>query len=277
MGTTYSTTTNKHIDKQLIENELTKINNIFSNWIPNSEIEKINNLGANQEIKISDDLSFLLQKSYDIYHKTNGFFDVSIGNLIDIWGFGTRKIKNKPNANQINLALKNSGFDKLRFFNNDLVKLQDIKLNFSAIAKGYAVDKIAELLQQQSITDFVVEIGGEVRVSSTKNIGIERMNKPPFKVVLDNEAIATSGDYRNYQIFNDKKFIHILNPQTGYPATSNLISVSVIAKDCTTADAFATALLAMGKDKAEQLINKYQLKSVVIDNKNNIYEYNLAK
>jgi thiamine biosynthesis lipoprotein len=277
MGTTYSTTTNKHIDKQLIENELTKINNIFSNWIPNSEIEKINNLGANQEIKISDDLSFLLQKSYDIYHKTNGFFDVSIGNLIDIWGFGTRKIKNKPNANQINLALKNSGFDKLRFFNNDLVKLQDIELNFSAIAKGYAVDKIAELLQQQSITDFVVEIGGEVRVSGTKNIGIERMNKPPFKVVLDNEAIATSGDYRNYQIFNDKKFIHILNPKTGYPTNSNLISVSVIAKDCTTADAFATALLAMGKEKAEQLINKYQLKSVVIDNKNNIYEYNLAK
>jgi thiamine biosynthesis lipoprotein len=108
-----------------------------------------------------------------------------------------------------------------------------------------------------------------------KTIGIEHLNHNPIKIILNNQSVATSGDYRNYRVFNDEKFIHILNPKTGLPSKSDLISVSVIHENTATADGFATALLAMGKNKAIAIIKKYQLKSVLIDKDNKIYKFNL--
>jgi thiamine biosynthesis lipoprotein len=159
--------------------------------------------------------------------------------------------------------------------NNKIIKLKNIKFNFSAIAKGYGVDKIIDILKNNGVKNGFVEIGGEIKTIGEKTIGIEHLNHNPIKIILNNQSVATSGDYRNYKVFNDEKFIHILNPKTGLPSKSDLISVSVIHENTATADGFATALLAMGKNKAIAIIKKYQLKSVLIDKNNKIYKFNL--
>ncbi len=275
MGTTYNIVTNKYIDKKIITKKLLNINTVFSTWNDNSELNKINNQPANKWLLASDNLLFLLHKSQQIHEQTDGFFDIAIGNLINIWGFGNKNINKKPTIAAIKNALNHSSMKYLTLKDNYLKKLKDIKLNLSAIAKGFAVDNIAEMLLQHNIDNFVVEIGGEVRVMGDKTIGIERINKIPITIQLHNNAIATSGDYRNYRIFNKKKFIHIINPKTGMPSNSNLISVSIIHQKTYVADAYATALLAMGKNKAIKFINKYKLQSVLIDKNNNILQLNL--
>lgn len=275
MGTTYTVKSDKFIDKKIIDKELSAINKIFSNWDKNSEVEKINHSPINTTIPISLEFKKLLLTAQQIHQKTNNYFDISIGNLIDIWGFGVQKTTKKPNQKQIFTALNNSGVSAFKIHNNNIIKSKNIKFNFSAIAKGYGVDRVIAILKQHNINSGLVEIGGEVRTIGIKNIGIERLQKPPFKIILNNEAIATSGDYRNYKIWNSQKFIHILNPKTGYPSNSNLISVSIIHKNTAIADGFATAILAMGKDRALVIIDKYQLKSILINDKNKIYTFNL--
>jgi thiamine biosynthesis lipoprotein len=275
MGTTYTIKTDKFIDKQIIDNELIKINKIFSNWDKNSEVEKLNQAKIRTDFKASKELINLTKLSQDIYYKTDGYFDITIGSLIDVWGFGVQKIIQKPQPKIVKKALQNSGMQNFILDNNKIIKLKNIKFNFSAVAKGYGVDKIIQLLQKNGVKNGLVEIGGEVRTIGKKTIGIERLNYKPIKIILNNQAIATSGDYRNYQIFNDEKFIHILDPITGNPSKSDLISVSVIANNTAKADGFATALLAMGKQKAITIIKKYKLKSVLIDKNNFLQKYNL--
>lgn len=275
MGTTYQVKTDAFIDKKIIDAELTRLNAIFSNWIPSSEVEKLNQAPLHTPIIVSKELLYLIKQSYILHQKTDGYFDITLGNIIDIWGFGVKTVDSKPRLNQIQYASENSGMANMRIMDNTIIKLKNIKFNLSAIAKGYAVDKIIQILQHHNIVSGVVEVGGEVRTLGVKNIGIERMGKKPLKIVLKNQAIATSGDYRNYHIFNDKKFIHILNPKTGLPSKSDLISVSVISDKTYLADAYATAFLAMGRKKAEQYIQKYKLKSILIDKDNEIKYYNL--
>jgi thiamine biosynthesis lipoprotein len=275
MGTTYTITTDIYIDKKIIDNELQNINQIFSNWLPNSETNKLNNHPVNKPFKVSQELLDLLTKSYQIHQKTNGFFDVSIGNLIDVWGFGVLKTTTRPSQKSIQKNLVNSGMQHFILDNNKIIKLKNIKFNFSAIAKGYGVDKIIDILKNNGVKNGFVEIGGEIKTIGEKTIGIEHLNHNPIKIILNNQSVATSGDYRNYKVFNDEKFIHILNPKTGLPSKSDLISVSVIHENTATADGFATALLAMGKNKAIAIIKKYQLKSVLIDKNNKIYKFNL--
>jgi thiamine biosynthesis lipoprotein len=275
MGTTYTITTDIYIDKKIIDNELQNINQIFSNWLPDSEVTKLNNHPINIPFKTSPELLDLLTKSYQIYQKTNGFFNVSIGNLIDVWGFGVLKTTTRPSQKSIQKNLVNSGMQHFILDNNKIIKLKNIKFNFSAIAKGYGVDKIIDILKNNGVKNGFVEIGGEIKTIGEKTIGIEHLNHNPIKIILNNQSVATSGDYRNYKVFNDEKFIHILNPKTGLPSKSDLISVSVIHENTATADGFATALLAMGKNKAIAIIKKYQLKSVLIDKNNKIYKFNL--
>jgi thiamine biosynthesis lipoprotein len=275
MGTTYVVKTDVYIDKKIIDNELIRINKIFSNWLPDSEVTKLNNYPIHTPFRASQELLDLLTKSYQIYQKTNGFFNVSIGNLIDVWGFGVLKTTTRPSQKSIQKNLVNSGMQHFILDNNKIIKLKNIKFNFSAIAKGYGVDKIIDILKNNGVKNGFVEIGGEVRTLGKKIIGIEHLNHNPIKIILNNQSVATSGDYRNYKVFNDEKFIHILNPKTGLPSKSDLISVSVIHENTATADGFATALLAMGKNKAIAIIKKYQLKSVLIDKDNKIYKFNL--
>jgi thiamine biosynthesis lipoprotein len=273
MGTTYTIKTDKFIDKHIIDNELIRINKIFSNWDKNSEVEKLNQAKLKDAFSISKELESLFNLADEVYFKTYGYLDIRLGNLIDIWGFGDKNITKKPTNKDIESNLPSAETSDFIVEDHKVVKFKNIKFNFSAIAKGYGVDKIIQFLQKNGVKNGLVEIGGEVRTIGKKTIGIERLNHKPIKIILNNQAIATSGDYRNYKVFNDEKFIHILDPITGNPSKSDLISVSVIANNTAKADGFATALLAMGKQKAITIIKKYKLKSVLIDKYNKVYMF----
>lgn len=227
----------------------------------------------------------VLQKSKEVYLATNGAFDPTVMPLVNSWGFGFTKA-NMPDSNAVDSLLQFVCFDSIYFDSVSIRKHKPgIMLDFSAIAKGYGVDVIAAYLSSRNINNYMVEIGGEVvcmgenKRGETWTIGINnpKYNYPPLNsslpgtrdgeasnpvkliittVKLKNKALATSGNYRNYYIKNGRKYAHTIDPKTGYPVEHNLLSISVFADDCITADAFATAFMVLGKDKAIEILKK---------------------
>lgn len=281
MGTSYSINVleDDRINQQEIENRLIEINSIFSNWQENSEISKLNNAKINQWIPVSKELFTLLEESKNIYNKTDKFFDPGIGHLINLWGFGTDGGRtNAPTREQIKKAFSQSSIKYLEFGNQRVKKLTNININLSAIAKGYAVDEISRLIESRGIKNFLVEIGGEIYASGLNNnkkwqIGIEMPdNTSPIPIAIVNSAIATSGNYRNYFVWEDKKYTHIFNPKTGMPVNNDIISVSIINKRSAIADAYATAMMAMGSENAISIVKKLGLSALFIIKTKNDYE-----
>ncbi len=275
MGTSYSIkyTGTNNITKTEIDNRLTAINKIMSNWDENSEISKLNNAQISKPIKISAELFFVLKEAKKAYNKTDGYFDVTIGNLIETWGFGIKKIINPPSYEKIKNV--NFGQDNLILKANKVTKLKNININLSAIAKGYAVDEIAKLLKTKNINNFLVEIGGEIKASGSKfdknwKIAIEPLDGNIETIYLDNNAVATSGDYRNFIIWGNKKYPHILNPKTSKPVVNNLVSITVINQSAMLADIYATAFMAMGYEKAKSFAyaNNIKVFFILRNNKN---------
>lgn len=247
-----------------IEKTLAEVNAEMSVFDPDSELSKINAAPAEQWLELSEPMRKVLKKAHEIYRQSNGAFDPTVGRLIDLWGFGVRKERKRPDDKEIRALLAVSGFDKIRF-GQDYQKLKkdngEVTLNLSAIAKGYGVDRVAEKLEELGIRDYVIEIGGEVRAAGRKsedvdgwNVGIVkpegRYNENAYVVTVKNRAVATSGDYRNFYYDDGKKFSHTISPQTGRPVENNLASVTVFHHSCMTADALATALTAMGEKEA---------------------------
>lgn len=268
MGTRYLIQSTQPINPIQISQRLEQINQIFSSWDINSELSVVNQQPVNQAILLSDELSKVLAKSINIHQKTGGFFDPGLGRLIEVWGFGVAKTNNKPSKNAVAQAFKNSSISQSVLTNQQFIKHADIWLNLSGVAKGYAVDEIAKLLASQNIERFMVEIGGEIKVKGSWTIGIETpTGQPPIKIELTDESIATSGNYRQYFVWEGGRYAHILNPKTGLPAKSDLFSVSVIHPSNLQADAYATAMMAMGNQKAQQLAQRLGLKVVLILNK----------
>lgn len=281
MGTYYSIKVktgdeNKLLHKNIKE-ELEKINQHMSVFDNNSEISLINREAADKWIPLSEEMQKVLKNAYQTYRKSNGAFDPTIGKLIDLWGFGTIRPKRYPSEEDIAAVMAVSGFDKI-IFSPDFTKLKkkndDVTLNLSAIAKGYGVDRIADLLKQMGYNDFVVEIGGEVSASGQKSdkingwkVGIvkpvDNYTENAHVVTLKDSSIATSGDYRNFVYIDDKKFSHTISPKTGYPAENNLISVTIFHKQCMEADALTTAMMAMGEKKAIDFANRYNLATIL--------------
>ncbi|NYT52630.1 MAG: FAD:protein FMN transferase [Candidatus Vesicomyosocius endoextente] len=268
MGTDYSIKVlNTQISKLIIDKRLNEIEKIFSTWDEDSELSKLNRAPINQWIKVSDELFFVLLQAKEIYKQTQGFFDPGIGRLIDVWGFGVIKTQVKPNQEKIAKALSISSIKYVHLVDLRVKKLKDIYINLSAIAKGYSVDIVANMLIQQGLKNFIVEIGGEVMAQGQWTVGIEKPNHSlPIAIELKNLAIATSGDYRNYLVWQEKKYQHILNPNTGLPANTDLSSVSVIHDSAMMADAYATAMMAMGSQKARILAQQLNLSVVFILN-----------
>ena len=189
-----------------------------------------------------------------------------IGRLIDLWGFGAKGGRTEvPQREEISNAFALSSIKYLIIEPGRVKKTKDIHINLSAIAKGYAVDEIARLIKGSGVTNFLVEIGGEVLASGTNNgdhwiVGIERPdNKTPIGLELIDASIATSGNYRNFFIWEGAKYMHIFNPTTGLPANNDLASVSVIHPQSAMSDAYATAMMAMGSSKAIELAKKMKL------------------
>ncbi len=279
MGTTYMVkAVNSTVSKTTIDNRLWQINNTFSNWDSASELSKLNSAPVNKWIDVSNDLYLVLAQAKKINQQTQGFFDPGIGKLIDLWGFGAVSSSIKPTRKAVEESKIEASIDNLVLDNNKVKKLKDISINLSAIAKGYGVDEIARLLANNGVDSFMIEIGGEVfargsNLGSNWVVGIEMPNnQTPIAIKLKNDAVASSGDYRNYFIWEGKKYMHIINPNTGLPAKTDLSSVSVINSKTMLADAYATAMMAMGSEKAQSLANKLNLKTIMILNEEHSYK-----
>lgn len=273
-----------------IKDELDKINNEMSVFEPGSEINNINEAEAKQAINLSDNMAALMRNADEIYRLTKGNFDPTVGKLVDLWGFGAGRHSDIPTDEQIKNTLKTTGFDKLSFTNNYKILQKDnadIIINLSAIAKGYAVDRVATLLKNAGYKDYIVDIGGEIYASGTRsedtegwNIGIAvpKLDNSPEEnaaiIRLHNLAVATSGDYRNYYYKNNKRYSHTISPQTGYPVEHNLASATVFDNNCMRADALATAFMAMGEEKGLKFANKHKI-AVIFFTRNEYNETNM--
>jgi len=265
------------------------INKSLSTYIPNSDISKINK--GDTTIIVDAYFTEVFQKAAKIYVETEGVFDPTIGVLVNAWGFGPDKTKINPDTVKVTELLELVGFDSVELKNGKIKKENDsIYIDFNAIAKGYAVDIAGRFLRSKNVKNYLVEIGGEIRTRGQKNdstlwkAGIENPNfdgtRSIQKVVeLKDESMATSGSYRKFKTdsITGKKYVHIINPRTGYPTQSNLLSVSIIsALDCADVDGFATAIMAMPLDKAKQFLETHpELKSFLIysDENGNLQTY----
>ena len=271
MGTSYHiklvTPTKWKTSKKELENliklRLDDIDNKMSTYKGASDVAKFNQNSGKSWVPISAETMFVVDNAQKISDFTNGSFDITIGKLVNLWGFGpTINISAIPDAKTITELLNQSGYKKLLLRTNPpaLHKNSEmLYIDLSAIAKGYAVDAVAQLLQENSITDFLVEIGGEIVTHGNKGenkpwvIGIEapetQQRTVRKRLHLPNAAMATSGDYRNYFEENGVRYSHTIDPKTGYPIKHKLASITVISKSCMRADALATAIMVMGPEK----------------------------
>ncbi len=261
-----------------IKAELAKVNAAMSMFEEDSEVSRINQAPAGKELVLSKDMSFLLQRAATVFRQSGGAFDPTIAPLVNLWGFGPDGAGKMPIREEINRALHHVGFDKLRFDKEfkTLHKTDDnLALDLSALAKGYGVDKVASLLAGEGYGDYIVEIGGEVRAAGSRDargtpwtLGLNAPEKGSRNILaldISGMAAATSGDYRNYRVDkNGKHYAHIISPQTGLPVRSSLASVTVFAKLCVDADAYATALMAMGNKKALDFADRHNIAAIFL-------------
>lgn len=250
--------------KIAIDSLLKKIDASMSTWLPTSIISRINN----NDTSVTVDQYFVdvFKKSLEVSQKTDGLFDVTVGPLVNSWGFGSVK-KATQESTTIDSLLHFVGYKMLKLEGNKIIKAKPgIKIDFNAIAQGYSVDVLANYLESMGIDNYLVELGGELKAKGKKEneswrVGIDKPDeiatserKLEAIINLDNKALATSGNYRKFYEEKSQKFSHIIDPRTGYPARHNLLSATVIANNCITADAYATAFMVMGFQKSIQFL-----------------------
>lgn len=267
-GTSYKITylnASKNYQKSL-DSLFLIINNSVSTYIPTSDISRINK-GENG-IVIDNVFIEVFNKSKKIHKETNGFFDPTVGNLVNAYGFGPKKEFINLTNLEIEDYMQFVGLNKVILKDKQIIK-EDPKvyLDFNSIAKGLAVDVVARFFNDKKVDDYIIEIGGEIRAKGIKNNNepwivklvnpIKANDNDGFKVInLSNKSMATSGNYRKFRITEDgKKYVHTINPKTGLAKESNLLSASVIANlDCADLDAYATAFMAMGLEKTKEFL-----------------------
>lgn len=245
--------------KPQIDSLLEAFNNSLSTYIPDSEISRFNR--DSRLDTLSPLFREVIHASTRVNEETKGAFDPTIGPLIRAWGFGPDKKVVEPDSALVDSLLLMVGFEKLKTQGNGLTKDEQVDLDFSAIAKGQAVDEVGRWLESKGEENYLVEIGGEVRTrgrnqtDSLWRIGIqdprESLTNEQLAIAkLDNKSVATSGNYRNYYEIDGKIRAHIVDPMTGYTAEHNLLSASVFHEDCMLADAYATAFMVMGLERS---------------------------
>ncbi len=278
MGTSYSVkffSDNQTLRKESfyadIEALLKRINSQMSTYQEDSELSSFNEYRLNDRFLVSGDTALVVDKAIEIGQMTQGALDITVGPIVNLWGFGPEGRPEKaPTKEQINLARHYTGLEKLHVMGSGLAKEQpELYLDLSAIAKGFAVDKVADYLESKEVNDYLVDIGGEMRVKGKKRDGSNwkvAIEKPLSGsrdvqqiVNIGDNAIATSGDYRNYFETNGVRYSHTIDPMTGKPISHNLASVTVISKKAMDADAFATAFNVMGAEKALKFAEQQQI------------------
>jgi len=278
-GTTYHITyldTKKNDFQKGIDDLFYTMNKSLSTYIPTSDISKIN--AGDTTVVVDDLFKEVLQKSKRIYTETNGYFDPTVGNLVNAWGFGPKEAKKNIDSVEVQKMMQFVGLDKVQLKENKIQKqFSGIYLDFNSIAKGFGVDVIGRFLERNNIDNYLVEIGGEIRAKGKNKkdkfwrVAIEKPNVDGTQSIqttieLKNESMATSGNYRKFRITKEgKKYVHTVNPTTGFATESNLLSASVISEsDCADVDAYATAFMAMGLEKTTAFLKKYKHLKVVL-------------
>ncbi len=247
----------------IVFSEIKRIEGLLSKYKGDSEVAKLNTLG---KLKVSPDTFYVLQKAKKIWQLSDGAFDITVGPLMDLWGFTDKKYY-LPKNEEIKQTLSKVGFDKIIFNIDDNVvefKVLGMKIDLGAIAKGYAVDCAVRKLKEHQIKSCLINAGGQIYCLGDKfgrpwNVAIREPRNKGFwnYLKLKDKAVATSGDYEQYFMNKGKRYTHIFNPKTGYPSNSGIVSVTVIAPDGLTADALATSVFILGKDKGLKLAKKF--------------------
>ncbi|WP_288152387.1 FAD:protein FMN transferase [uncultured Prevotella sp.] len=268
-GTVYNITYQYDSDiKQDIEAELQKVDNSLSPFNKTSIISKVN---RNENPKVDEMFTEVFNLAAKVSSETGGAFDITVAPLVNMWGFGTKQF-HRPDKESVDSLMRFVGFHKVSLRDGHVVKSDPrIQLDCSAIAKGYGCDVVARYLRSKGIKNFMIEIGGEV-VTSGQNekqlpwkIGV---TKPTDDSLQDNQelqtilnvtdkAMATSGNYRNFYIDGGRKLAHTIDSHTGYPVQHSLLSSTVIASDCATADAYATSFMVLGVEKAKEVLSRH--------------------
>lgn len=260
------------IQKQVLENYLKRFNQIMSTYIDDSEISIINRAPIGQWLTISADLTEIIRLSLTISQQTQGAFDITVGKAVNYWGFGNKKEAIAPKKQEI-------GYQYLRLDddNHRLYKEKNILIDLSAIAKGHAVDKLAKLLQNAQIDRYLIEIGGEIIARGTNKkgklwkIAIEKpdplQRQIMYTIELNNQAIASSGSYRNFKQQEGRIISHTINPKTSAPITHHVIASSVIADSAAHADAYATAFMVLPVASSMIISDKRRLATLIITGK----------
>lgn len=265
--------------EQNVDSIFRAIDHSMSLWDSTSIITKINK----NDTTAKPDAAFMevFNESQRIAKITDGAFDITVGPLVKRWGFSYKKGLPLPTDAQVDSLKHYVGYEKISIEDGQLKKVfPEMEVDFNAIAQGYTVDVIANWLETKGIVNYLVEIGGEVRAKGKNDrneiwkIGIDKPLENGERAIqtvveLPNHALATSGSYRKFTIREGKKFSHTLDPKTGKPVTHNLLSASVLAKNCTLADAFATACMVIGKEKALQLAKQEGFEVYLISSTHN--------
>ena len=265
------------LDETEIKQELERLTLIFSTYRADSEISKINEDKSENWISVSPDFLTVTSHARRIFVASQGAFDPTVGRLVDHWGFGPTSTDSLPSEGEINSLRMQTGLNHIdiREMPPAIRKnLVDTRIDYSAIAKGFAVDRLAELTLELECEDFLVDIGGEVRVNGTNAVGA------PWRIGIENPqdrdqvlgyiemsagAVATSGTYRNTKTINGEQLSHLIDPISGHPVDHEIVLASVYAEEATTADAWATALAVKGFEASMDLISRWRLSALLVE------------
>lgn len=269
-GTTYNITYQS--DKQYKEDIVKALNGVdasLSMFNPQSVIAKVNN---NEEVTLDDNFMRVFAIAEQVNRETNGAFDITVAPLVNAWGFGFKNGQ-QPSDKQVDSLKQIIGMEKVSIRNSVVRKTDSrIMLDCSAVAKGYGVDVVANLLTEKGVKNFMVEIGGEIVTKGVNSkrlpwrIGVVKPTDDTLSVGTElqttlnvtDKAMATSGNYRNFYYKGGKKYAHTIDPKTGYPVQHNILSATVLAPDCATADAYATSFMVMGLEGARQVLKNHK-------------------
>lgn len=255
-----------------VRSTIEDVNLAMSTYLPRSDVSRFNDSPVDGWIAVSPMTAEVVTIALEVAEASNGAFDPTVGPLVDLWGFGPRETTDQvPSESDIEAALAMVGWQAIEVDStaNKLRKSAPRELDLSAIAKGYAVDKVGDMLEARGLDNYLVEIGGEMRYAGTKpgnepwHVAIETPDseqRSVYKVLEVTEgAMATSGDYRNFFEQDGQRYSHTLDPTTGYPIRHDLVSATVLAERSVISDAYATAFMVMGAEDAMALANELDL------------------
>ncbi|MEX0274876.1 MAG: FAD:protein FMN transferase [Flavobacteriaceae bacterium] len=291
-GTSYSIIylADRELDFQTaFDSVFNAVNQSMSTYWPNSDISKINQ--GDSTVVVDAMFQEVFTVSADIFKKTKGYFDPTVGTLVNAWGFGPGT-RMELDSTRVDSLMQFVGFEKVRLKHDNTIdkRYPTVYFDFNAVAKGYAVDRLALVLDQKGLTDYLIEVGGELRARGTNLrkrkkwlVGIDDPQAPDELdrkklITLGDRALASSGNYRKYRVdpTTGRKYVHTIDPKTGYTKNSSTLSVTVLANTCAEADAYATAFMAMPLNMAQEiLMDEMDLEGYVVylDDKGHTQEF----